>query len=76
VLGTQHCDADGHEPHGTPGDGDDQRALAWHAYLWHLWFLVWGLLLAVVLWRNHAQRIGGPCEHDRATAPGATNKHR
>ncbi len=27
----------------------DRRALAWHAYLWDPWFLVWGLLVAVTL---------------------------
>ncbi|MDQ2723778.1 MAG: DUF3995 domain-containing protein [Actinomycetota bacterium] len=72
------------------GGDADHRALAWHAYLWDPWFLVWGLLLAVALWRNRAQRKhagtaatptmldarGGPGEHDRAAAPGATNRHR
>jgi hypothetical protein len=23
----------------------DHRALAWHAYLWDPWFLIWGLLV-------------------------------
>jgi hypothetical protein len=27
----------------------DERALAWHAYLWDPWFLVWGLLVARAL---------------------------
>ncbi|MFZ0088917.1 MAG: DUF3995 domain-containing protein [Solirubrobacteraceae bacterium] len=27
----------------------DHRALAWHAYLWDPWFLIWGLLIAVAL---------------------------
>jgi Protein of unknown function (DUF3995) len=26
-----------------------ERALAWHAYLWDPWFLVWGLLVATAL---------------------------
>jgi Protein of unknown function (DUF3995) len=26
------------------GAGADHRALAWHAYLWDPWFLVWGVL--------------------------------
>jgi hypothetical protein len=30
----------------------DQRALAWHAYLWDPWFLVWGLLIAAALVRG------------------------
>lgn len=27
----------------------DHEALAWHAYLWDPWFLVWGLLIAAAL---------------------------
>jgi Protein of unknown function (DUF3995) len=27
----------------------DHRALAWHAYLWDPWFLIWGLLIAAAL---------------------------
>ena len=30
----------------------DHRALAWHAYLWDPWFLVWGLLVAAALLRG------------------------
>ena len=30
----------------------DERALAWHAYLWDPWFLVWGLLVATALWQS------------------------
>jgi hypothetical protein len=33
------------------GAGADHRALAWHAYLWDPWFLVWGLLIAAALLR-------------------------
>ena len=33
---------------GTPADAD-HRALAWHAYLWDPWFLVWGLLVTAAL---------------------------
>jgi hypothetical protein len=39
----------------------DHRASAWHAYLWDPWFLVWGLLVAIALWR-------GPRPHGRAEA--------
>jgi hypothetical protein len=28
------------------------RAMAWHAYLWDPWFLVWGLLAAAALLRG------------------------
>lgn len=27
----------------------DSQALAWHAYLWDPWFLVWGLLVILTL---------------------------
>ncbi|TWP33521.1 DUF3995 domain-containing protein [Leekyejoonella antrihumi] len=33
----------------------DQHALAWHAYLWDPWFLLWGLLTLVAL---HSVRRG------------------
>lgn len=32
-----------------PGKITDRRALAWHAYLWDPWFLIWGLLVIVAL---------------------------
>jgi hypothetical protein len=34
-----------------PGAGADHRALAWHAYLWDPWFLLWGLFAAAALLR-------------------------
>jgi hypothetical protein len=43
--------------------GADHRALAWHAYLWDPWFLIWGLLVAGALWRGrhpHSQRDALP----------------
>lgn len=33
----------------TAAPGADQRALAWHAFLWDPWFLLWGLLVALGL---------------------------
>ncbi|TWP36645.1 DUF3995 domain-containing protein [Leekyejoonella antrihumi] len=36
----------------------DYRALAWHAYLWDPWFLLWGLLIAAAL---VARRRGTKC---------------
>ena len=30
--------------------GADDRALAWHAYFWDPWFLVWGLALGAWMW--------------------------
>lgn len=32
-----------------PAAAADRRALAWHAYLWDPWFLVWGLAFCVSL---------------------------
>jgi hypothetical protein len=34
-----------------PDAGADHRALAWHAFLWDPWFLVWGLLVTAALLR-------------------------
>jgi hypothetical protein len=33
----------------------DHRALAWHAYLWDPWFLLWGLLVTTALLRTPKQ---------------------
>jgi hypothetical protein len=30
----------------------DRRALAWHAFLWDPWFLVWGLLVTCSLFER------------------------
>ncbi len=30
----------------------DHRALAWHAYFWDPWFLIWGLLITIALRRT------------------------
>jgi hypothetical protein len=46
----------------------DRRALAWHAYLWDPWFLVWGLLAIVAL------RLTRPTElqsEEPVTGPGS-----
>jgi hypothetical protein len=39
-----------------PGRTADRRALAWHAYLWDPWFLVWGLLVVITLTVNPTDR--------------------
>lgn len=41
----------------------DERALAWHAYLWDPWFLVWGLLCLAAM--------RGRAAHPRAAVPAA-----
>ncbi len=34
----------------------DRLALAWHAYLWDPWFLLWGLLVAGVMARTYVRQ--------------------
>ena len=34
----------------------DHRALAWHAYLWDPWFLLWGVLITAALARSRQPR--------------------
>ncbi len=38
----------------------DHRALAWHAYLWDPWFLIWGLLVGAALLRGRHRRSQTP----------------
>ena len=45
-LGTAEA---GELPTGKSSPSSDHKALAWHAFLWDPWFLVWGLLLAAAL---------------------------
>jgi hypothetical protein len=33
----------------TPSGDVDRRALRWHVLVWDVWFLVWGLVLALAL---------------------------
>jgi hypothetical protein len=46
----------------APDNADDRRALAWHAYLWDPWFLIWGLLVAAALMRGrqHPSQTAAP----------------
>lgn len=37
--------------------GADHRALAWHAFVWDPWFLVWGLLVLAALIGERRHRI-------------------
>lgn len=39
--------------------GSNQRALAWHTYLWDPWFLVWGLLVVAALRHDRSGRASG-----------------
>src|SRR5499427_6441294 len=42
-----------------PAGGVDRTALRWHVEVWDLWFLVWGILLALAIvgyWRRTATR--------------------
>ena len=40
----------------APAASADRRALAWHAYLWDPWFLLWGALVTVALARSRQPR--------------------
>jgi hypothetical protein len=42
------------------GADADHRALAWHAYLWDPWFLLWGLLVTAALLRGRRPHGGFP----------------
>ena len=45
-----------------PSGSVDRMALRWHAGVWDLWFLVWGVLLAVATvsyWRGNTSRRAG-----------------
>lgn len=39
-------------------DADD-KALAWHAYLWDPWFLLWGIAFVVSLWLSRTEPLAG-----------------
>jgi uncharacterized membrane protein len=44
-----------------PAGGVDRTALRWHAGVWDLWFLVWGILLALATasyWRRTGHHSG------------------
>ncbi len=45
-----------------PGTPIDWRGLRWHLGLWDLWFLIWGVLLGIAVWRFHRN-------HGTATTP-------
>jgi hypothetical protein len=59
------------------GKTADRRALAWHAYLWDPWFLLWGLLVIASLvvtrqaWRH---RGSGGRSSDRSGRAGADHE--
>lgn len=40
----------------SPAAGADHGALAWHAYLWDPWFLVWGLLVLLAMTNAKAMK--------------------
>lgn len=48
------------------GVGADHRALAWHAFVWDPWFLVWGLLVFAAL-------LAGRAGHERLDAASRTS---
>ena len=48
----------------APAASADHRALAWHAYLWDPWFLLWGVLVTAALVRSPQPRAA-PLAHSR-----------
>jgi hypothetical protein len=40
----------------APGAAVDERSLRWHVFVWDLWFLVWGVLLALAVARQRHRR--------------------
>jgi uncharacterized membrane protein len=45
-----------------PAEPVDERALRWHVYFWDMWFLLWGIALAL------AGRAGWRCRRPRGRA--------
>ncbi len=39
-------------------DGADAHAIAWHAYFWDPWFVLWGGAFAVAMWRSRPRASG------------------
>jgi hypothetical protein len=52
----------------TASSTADHRALAWHAYLWDPWFLIWGLLIGAALLLS--RRAPSPGESQRPAITG------
>ena len=42
----------------TPSEPVNEHALRWHVFLWDLWFLIWGVALALATVRYRRQRAG------------------
>ena len=62
-----------------PAGGVDRTALRWHVGVWDLWFLVWGILLALATvghWRRTATRArrGGQLTRPQLTKSWLTAK--
>ena len=39
-------------------DDADERAIAWHAFFWDPWFVMWGVAFTVAMWRSRPQASG------------------
>ena len=54
-----------------PSGSVDRTALRWHVGLWDLWFLVWGILLALAVagCRRRAQYRGQDLKHGSVPLP-------
>ena len=55
-----------------PAGGVDRTALRWHVGVWDLWFLVWGILLALAVagyWRRRQHELGVMGQPTEPTVP-------
>ena len=43
-------------------DDADEHAIAWHAFFWDPWFLLWGVAVTVAMWRSRPRASD---EHSR-----------
>ncbi len=50
-----------------PAADADRHAIAWHAWFWDPWFLLWGIAFVIVLWRTRRVPTVGRA---RRTRPG------
>jgi hypothetical protein len=48
----------------TAAPAADRRALAWHAFVWDPWFLLWGLLIATTLLATRGGATASVAEPD------------
>ena len=53
-----------------PAADADEHAIAWHAFFWDPWFVLWGGAFTVAMWRSRPQASG---ERDRWSRTGVSD---